>query len=62
MNVASDMTDGTSFQDSAKSRLNEGMKTFAMSNLIISQSGSTVRRKHNLQSSRRQYKKIKEED
>ena len=28
MNVASDMTDGKSFQDSAKSRLKEGIKIF----------------------------------
>ena len=28
MNVASDMIDGKSFHDSAKSRLKEGMKTF----------------------------------
>ena len=28
MNIASDMTDGKSFQDSAKSRLKEGIKAF----------------------------------
>ena len=35
MNVASDMTDGKSFQDSAKSRRKEGIKTFVTSNQII---------------------------
>ena len=45
MNVASDMIDGKSFQDSAKSRLKEGIKTFVASNPIIPQSGSGVRRK-----------------
>ena len=45
MNVASDMIDGRSFQDSAKSRLKEGIKTFVTSNTIIPQSGSGVRRK-----------------
>ena len=43
MNVASDMIDGKSFQDSAKSRLKEGRKTFVTSNPIIPQSGSGVR-------------------
>ena len=32
MNVASVMIDGKSFQDSARSRLKEGMKTIVMSN------------------------------
>ena len=40
MNVASDMIDGKSFQDSAKSRLKEGIKTFVTSNPIIPQSGT----------------------
>ena len=44
MDVASDMIDGKSFQDSAKSRLKEGIKIFVTSNPIISQSGSGVRR------------------
>ena len=35
MNVASDVIDGKSFQDSAKSRLKEGMKPFVTSNPII---------------------------
>ena len=35
LNVASDMIDGRSFQDSAKSRLKEGIKTFVTSNTII---------------------------
>ena len=43
MNVASDMIDGKSFQDSAKSRLKKGIKTFVTSNPIIPQSGSAVR-------------------
>ena len=59
MNVASDMIDGKSFQDSAKSRLKEGIKTFVTSNPIISQSGSGVRRKRRRQSSRKQSKKTK---
>ena len=37
MKVASDMSDGKSFQDSAKSRLEESIKTFVTSNTIISQ-------------------------
>ena len=45
MNVASDMIDGKSFQDSAKSRLKGGIKTSVTSNPIIPQSGSGVRRK-----------------
>ena len=40
LNVASDMIDGKLFQDSAKSRLKEGKKTFLTSNPIILQSGS----------------------
>ena len=59
MNVASDMIDGKSFQDSAKSRLKEGIKTFVASNSIIPQSGSGVRRKRRRQSSRKQSKKSK---
>ena len=45
MNVASDLIDGKSFQDSTKIRLKEGIKTFVTSNPIIPQSGSGVRRK-----------------
>ena len=61
MNVASDMIDGKLFQDSAKSRLKEGIKTFVTSNPIILQSGSGVRRKHRRrrQPSRKQSKKTK---
>ena len=59
MNVASDMIDGKSFQDSAKSRLKEGIKTFVTSNPIIPQSGSGVRRKRRRQPSRKQSKKTK---
>ena len=59
MNVASDMTDGKSFQDSAKSRLKEGIKTFVTSNPIISQYGSGSRRKRRCQPSRKQSKKTK---
>ena len=44
MNVASDMIYGKWFQDSAKSRLKEGIKTFETSKPIIPQSGSGVRR------------------
>ena len=40
MNVASDMIDGKSFQDSAKSRLKEGITPFVTTNPIIPQSGS----------------------
>ena len=57
MNVASDMIDGKSFQDSAKSRLKEGIKTFVTSNPIIPQSGSGVRRKRRRLPSRKQSKK-----
>ena len=59
MNVASDMIDGMSFQDSAKSRLNEGIKSFVTSNAIIPQSGSRVRSKRRHQPSRKQSKKTK---
>ena len=59
MNVASDMIDGKSFQDSAKSRLKEGITTFVTSNPIIPQSGSGVRRKRCCQPSRKQCKKTK---
>ena len=51
MNVVSYMIDGKSFQDSAKSRLKEGIKTFVTSNPIIPQSGSEVRRKRRRQPS-----------
>ena len=53
MNVASEMIDGKSFQDSAKSRLKIGIKTFLTSNPIIPQSGSGVRRKRCRQPSRK---------
>ena len=53
MNVASDMIDGKSFQDSAKSRIKDGIKTFVTSNLIIPQPGSGVRRKRRRQPSRK---------
>ena len=59
MNVASDMINGKSFQDSAKSRLKEGIKTFVTSNLIIPQSGSGSRRKHRRQPSMKHRKKTK---
>ena len=59
MNVASDMIDGKSFQDSAESRLKEDIKTFVTSNAIIPQSGSGVRRKRRRQPSRKQSKKTK---
>ena len=59
MNVDSDMIDGKPFQDSAKSRLKEGIKTFVTSNPIIPQSGSGVRRKCHRQPSRKQSKKTK---
>ena len=59
MNVASDMIDGKSFQDSVKSRLKEGIKIFVTSNPIIPQSGSGVRRKRRRQPSRKQSKKTK---
>ena len=59
MNVASDMTDGKSFQDSAKSRLKEGIKTFVTSNPIIPQTGSGVIRKRRRQPSRKHSKKTK---
>ena len=57
MFIASDMIDGKSFQDSAKSRLKEGIKTFVTSNPFISQSGSGVRRKRRRQPSRKQSRK-----
>ena len=59
MNVASDMIDGKAFQDSAKSRLKEGIKNFVTSNPIIPQSGTGVRRKCCRQPSRKQSKKTK---
>ena len=59
MNVASNMIDGKSFQDSAKSRLKEGTKSFVTSNPIIPQSGSGVRRKRRRQPSRKQSRKTK---
>ena len=59
LNVASDMIDGKSLQDSAKSRLEEGIKTFVTSNPIIPQSGSGLRRKRRRQSSRKQSKMSK---
>ena len=59
MNDASYMIDGNSFQDSAKSRLKEGIETFVTSNPIIPQSGSGVRRKRRRQPSRKQRKKSK---
>ena len=59
MNVASDMIDGNSFQDSAKSRLKEVIKTFVKLNPIIPQSGSGVRRNRRRQPSRKQSKKTK---
>ena len=59
MNVGSDMIDGSSFQDSAKSRLKEDITTFVTSNPIIPQSGSGVRRKRRGQPSRKQSKKTK---
>ena len=59
MNVASNMMDGKLFQDSAKSRLKEGIKTVVTSNPIIPQSGSGVRRKRCRQPSKKQSKKTK---
>ena len=59
MNVASDMIDGKSFQDSANNRLKGGIKTFGTSNPIILQSRSEVRRNHRRQPSRKQSKKTK---
>ena len=59
MNVASDMTDGKSFQDSDKSRLQEGIQTFVTPNPIIPQSGSGVRWKGHRQTSMKQSKKEK---
>ena len=56
MNVASDMIDGKSCQDSAKCRLKEGIKTCVTSNPIIPLSGSEVRRKRRRQPSRKQSK------
>ena len=57
MNVASDMIDCKSFQDSAKSRLKESIKAFFTSNPMIPQSGSGVRKKRHRQPSRKQNKK-----
>ena len=59
MNVASDIIDGNSFQDSAKSRLKEGIKSFLTSNPIIPQSGSGVRMKRRRLPSMKQSKKTK---
>ena len=59
MNVASDMIDGKSFQDSAKGRLKERIKKFVTSNPIIPQPGSGVRRKRRRQPSRKQSKTTK---
>ena len=59
MNVSSYIIDGKSFQDSAKSRLMEGIKTFVTSNPIIPRSGNGVRRKRCRQPSRKQSKKTK---
>ena len=59
MNVASDMIDGKSFQNSAKGRLKEDIQIFVTSNPIIPQSGSGVRRKRRRQPSRKQSKKTK---
>ena len=56
---SSDMIDGKSFQNSAKSRLKEGIETCVTSNSIIPQSGSGVRRKRRRQPSRKQSKKTK---
>ena len=58
-NVISDMIDGKSFQDSAKSRLKEDIKTFITSNPVIPQSGSGVRRKRRRHPSSKQSKKTK---
>ena len=59
INVASDMIDGKSFQDSVKGRLKEGIKIFVTSNPIILQYGSEVRRKRRRQPSSKQSKKTK---
>ena len=59
MNVASDMNDGKSVQDSAKSRLKKGIKTFVTSNPFIPQSGSGVRRKRRCQSAMKQSQQTK---
>ena len=59
MNVASYMINGKSFQDSAKSHLKKGIKTFVTSNPIIPQSGSGVRRKRRRQPPRKQSRKTK---
>ena len=59
MNVASDMIDGKLFQDSAKSRLKVGTKTFVTSNPIIPQSRSGVRRKRRRQPFGKQSKNSK---
>ena len=61
MNVALDMLHGKSFQDSARSRLKEGIKTFVTSNPIIPQSESGVRRNRRRQLWRKQSKKTKRE-
>ena len=55
MNFASNK----SFQESAKSRLKEGITTFVTSNPIIPQFGSGVRRMRRRQPSRKQSKKTK---
>ena len=59
MKVASDMIGGKSFQDSAKSRRKEGIKTFVTSNPIISHSGSGMRRNRRRQPSRKPSRKTK---
>ena len=53
------MIDSKSFHDSAKGRLNEGIKTFVTSNPIILQSGRGMRRKRRQQPSMKQSKKTK---
>ena len=50
LTVATDMTDGKLFKESAKDRLKEGIKTFASQREAIQQSGSGVRRKRRRQS------------
>ena len=62
MNVASDMTDGKSFQDLAKSRLKEGIKTVVTSNPIIPQYGSGVRRSVAVSGRGSRIKRQKEKD
>ena len=56
MNIASEMIDGKSFQDSVKNRLKEGIKTFVTSNPMIPQSDSGVRRKRRRQPTRKESK------